>query len=486
MSSVRRALALSVSERYVLMALALISNVLIARLLTPEEIGLYSVSVAVIGLAQVVRDFGIGSFLIQQKDLHRGHVRTAFGVSLVIGGSLFLLGLLAAPLAAAFYNDARIATTLRISALNFLVLPFCTISLSLLRRDMQFGRIAAVTLSSSLVGFAATIGLVASGFGPNGLAVGSVVTNVATGIAAWLARRPAPLLMPSFSEWRVVLGFGGQSALANSAASLAMDINDLALGRLLGFAPVAMLSRAHGLMNLFHRDLMGAVRGVAYPAYAKAHREGKPLDAGWVASVGAVTAFAWPFYGFASLYSLEMMRLLFGPQWDEAAGLVPWLCLAGAVAATSNLIFSALMAMGRIDLVTRAELIYQPVRVAIVVSVAVVYQSLLACAIAYFIVLSLHTPFAFWVKSRCLPTDWPALREQLLASLRVTGISLALPLMWAAYSGFDRQTPMPWWHFLPVCALSLPIWVVAVMAARHPIARDDLFLKLLSKVRPHR
>jgi lipopolysaccharide exporter len=482
MTTVRRALALSLASRWVLIALALGSNILIARLLTPEQIGLYSVSVAVVGLAQVVRDFGIGSFLIQQKELHVGHVRTAFGVSLVIGGVLFAAVLLAAPLAASYYSDSRLVTTLRISALNFLVLPFCTISLSLLRREMQFERVAAVSIASGLIGTAVTVALAASGYGPNGLAVGSVVSNVATGTGAWLARRGAAPVWPSFSEWRAVLGFGGQSALSNVVTSIAVDINDLALGKILGFTQVAMFSRAQGLMNMFHRDLMGTIRGVAYPAYARSHREGVDLEPQWSASVGSLTALAWPFYGFASLFAIEMMRLLFGAQWDQAARLVPMFCLAGAAAATSSLIFPALMASGRIDLVTKAELTYQPIRAAFIVSVAVLHQSLFACAVAFAIILCAHTPYAFWIKSKSLPTDWRALRVRLLASLRVTILTLFAPAALAWHHGFGRTEPMPLWQFLVTCVASLGFWMVAVRLSRHPLADDPLFLRITRRL----
>ena len=67
MTSVRRALALSLVERYLTLAIALGSNMVLARLLTPDQIGVYSVSLAVIGLAQALRDFGVGSYLIQEK-----------------------------------------------------------------------------------------------------------------------------------------------------------------------------------------------------------------------------------------------------------------------------------------------------------------------------------------------------------------------------------------------------------------------------------
>ncbi len=314
MTSVRRSLAISLAERYVLIAISLLGNILLARLLTPEQIGIYSVNLAVIGIAQVLRDFGVGNFLIQEKNLKDSHLRTAFGFSLVIGCSLFVIVLGLAPTIARFYSDDRLAETLVVSALNFLVLPFCTISLSLLRREMAFGRLVTVNVFAAIVGLVVTITLADRGLGPLSMAIGSVVLNAATGIGAWIARKDYRLLLPGFSEWRTMLNFGTQSSAAGIVTAVAIDINDLAIGKLLGFAPVAMLSRAQGLMYLFHRDLMSAVRNVAYPAFAAAHREGASLEQRYIESVSNVTAFAWPFYGFTALFALEIMRLMFGPQ----------------------------------------------------------------------------------------------------------------------------------------------------------------------------
>ena len=310
MTSVRRALAFSFIERYLLIAISLLSNILLARLLTPEEIGIYSVSLAVIGIAQVLRDFGIGNFLIQEKNLTEAHIRTAFGISLLLGGSLFVMVYFAAPFAAGFYGEDQMLRTLQISSLNFLTLPFCTISLALLRRDMAFKRLLWVNLIAAIFGFLVTISFAYSGFGSNSMAIGAVATNIATGITAWLARTNRQLLLPNFSEWRVISNFGGQNTLAGIVTTIAMDINDLAIGKILGFAPVAMISRAQGLMNLFHRDVMGAIRNVAYPSFAVSHRQGNDLESQYITAVASVTAIAWPFYAFASLFALELLRLL--------------------------------------------------------------------------------------------------------------------------------------------------------------------------------
>lgn len=483
MTSVRRALAFSFAERYVLIAISLLSNILLARLLTPEEIGIYSVSLAVIGIAQVLRDFGLGSFLIQQKNLNDAHIRTAFGFALLIGGSLFVVVYFAAPCIGRFYADERLIQTMRISSLNFLVLPFCSISLSLLRRAMAFKQLVTVTLSATVLGFVTMIGLAYVGFGPNSMAIGAVVTNIATGVGTWIARADRKLLLPGFSEWRVVLSFGGQSSLSSIVTTVAVDINDLALGKILGFAPVAMMSRAQGLTSLFSRDIMGAIRGVVFPAFAKAHRDGESLEMRYIASVTAVTVIAWPFYGFAALYARELIWLLFGPQWNEAASLVPLFCLAGAFSATSNLILSVIMAVGRIDLVTKSELLFQPLRAALIVAAAMIFESLFACAIAYLVALVFHTPYIYLFKARCIANNYQSLLSNLWLSAKVTLITLTLPVGLAIYAGVNYRIPASLLTLVVAAGLSVISWIIAILLFKHPITADPLFKTVTNKLR---
>ncbi|THF63646.1 lipopolysaccharide biosynthesis protein [Pseudothauera nasutitermitis] len=479
MTSVRRALAFSMAERYALIALSLAGNILVARLLTPEEIGLFSVALALIGIAQVLRDFGVGNFLIQERELNDEHIRTAFGFSLVIGAALFVLVFAAAPLAGGFYRDARIVDTIRIGALNFLVLPFCSISVALLRRELQFKRLAAVNLVAALVGFAVTITLALRGFGANGLAIGALAGNLATGAGAWLARSERRVLLPSFGEWRKLLHFGARSSAANVVTSISMDINDLAIGRILGFGPVAMISRAQGLMNLFHRDVMSAVRNVAYPAFARAFRENDDLEARHAHAVAAVTVLAWPFYAFAALHALELLRLLFGPQWDAAAPLVPWFCLAGAAGATCSLVIPLLTARGRIDLATRIDLVIQPIRAVVLVGGVIAFQNMLSFAILFAAFFVLSVPYIYRVKARGQANDLPALFGGLKKSLLVTAACMLPPLLvlLAPQGGGIARLLLS----ATLCALA---WVAAVALFRHPLADEPLFRRALRMLRP--
>jgi O-antigen/teichoic acid export membrane protein len=324
--------------------------------------------------------------------------------------------------------------------------------------------------------------LVVADFGPNSLAVGAVSVNIATGIGAWLARSDRQLLMPGFSEWRVIVNFGGQNTAAGIVTTISMSINDLVLGKVLGFTPVAMLSRAQGLMNLFHRDVMTAIRGVAFPAFAKAHREGESIEARYIASVTAVTVIAWPFYGFTAIYALELLRLLFGPQWDEAAPLVPLFSLAGSFVVTSSLILNLIIAVGRIDLATKAELLFQPLRAVLIVGAAIIFESLFACAVAFLISFIIHPPILYIVKGYCIPSDYRSLLENLWLSSKVALFSLVLPTCFSIYGGMGRDEPVSIFILLSAAVLCCISWVSGLFIFKHPVIEDPLFRRITAKL----
>lgn len=479
MGGVRRALAFSLVERYALILIGLAGNVLLARLLTPEEIGLYSVTLAVIGIAQVLRDFGIGTFLIQLKEVRPAQVHTAFTMSLLLGASLFAAAFLAAPYVAAFYNSSALTTVMRVGSVNFVVLAFCSVPLAMMRRRMEFKRLAAIALTSTIVGTIVTVSLAALSWGALCMAIGALVTNLITAISAWMHESRNTAVRLGLSEWRSVISFGAQSSGASIVTSVSVDINDLALGKILGFAPVAMISKAQGIMYLFHRDMMGAIKNVALPAFAQASRSGTAMEVPYQASVAMLTVVAWPFYAFAALYAHELVMVLFGPQWLEAVGLVPLFCLAGAVAAAALLVPSLLVACGRIDLSVRADIIFQPMRALLVVAAALTWKSLLACAIAFAIGMIAYVPLMYLAKQKCVPSDWAGLLRALTKSALVTVLSIPAPA-WLVYrfgsdTGFGHSFAL-----LGVggCAMATG-WVIAIVVVNHPVGQDALFSRAL-------
>lgn len=478
--SIGRALSISIAAKYVTVGLKLLSFLVIARLLTPEEIGLYSVAVAVIGIAQLLRDFGIGSYLIQERELSDERIRTAFTITLLVSLMLFLFVIAAARPAAAFYEDDRLSRVLMLLSINFLLVPFNSTTISLLKREMRFGVLAGLNILSSFAGTGSAIGFALAGAGYNALVYSSILGTLVLVTAGAIYRGSEFVLRPTLSEWRRVTGFGSQVAFTNVLGHVAMNMNDLVVGKALDFAAVGVLSRAQGVMSLFHRDFLGAIIGVAYPAFADASRKNADMEAIHTRSITALTAIAWPFYGFFAIYPLESLRFLFGPQWDAAAPLVPVFCAAGAIAVVWSLALKMIMAMGHVKWATLAELIVQPLRIVVYLLVAVAFDELMPFALALFGIYCFHLINVYMIKERICPTRWPQLGSGLLTSAVLTVVSLAPSyLLYKALMALNLDTEI----LLPSLAACVALsWLIGLRVLRHPALHDDMMPVSLKKI----
>jgi O-antigen/teichoic acid export membrane protein len=101
-SRVRLAFAFAASGRYVNLLINFAATVVLARLLTPAEVGLAMFGTTLVALPEGFYVFGFLHYLIQKRDLRRRDARAAFTVAILI--ALVLTGLTwgAASLAATF------------------------------------------------------------------------------------------------------------------------------------------------------------------------------------------------------------------------------------------------------------------------------------------------------------------------------------------------------------------------------------------------
>jgi O-antigen/teichoic acid export membrane protein len=468
MTTIRRAVAFSFLDSYLGIALNLVSFTLLARLLTPKQIGQYSVALAIISVTQVIRDFGLVSFIIQKKEMNEEHVGTAWGMSLILGGALFVLMQIAAPFVGAFYKDPDITTITRIVTLGFLLLPFNSVCLALLRRDMQFPELMRINLSGAAMCTLVTLLMAWLGWGTVAQATGAISTHVVVALSLWFVGVGRRLKRPNLLHWREILRFGGPVTFANVITSITVDINDLVVGKVLGFKSVALVSRAQGMMNLFHRDFMNAVRSVAYPAYSQANRTSGGLEEKYIASLSAVTAVAWPFYGFAALFSLEVLRLMFGPQWDASAPLVPLFCAAGAASVLVSLIPPLMLAAGRSKLVATAELIFQPAKALFLSGLVLFYRDLHVFALGFLVAAIMQVPLLYVIKQRCLPTAFGALARTLVKNLLLAALSLAPAwVITLVKRPAGQGLPVP--LFLACMGITFLVWITLLWALKHPL-----------------
>lgn len=462
------------AESYLTILLQLLSLFVLARLITPADFGLFSVASATVLIAQSLREFGVGSYLIQEEELTDHKIRTAFTITLLFAILLFLATQMGAGYFASFYGDARIEVAFRLLAINFLLMPFNSTTISLMRRRFYFDKLFWLNMSAAVAGTVTAIAMAVLGFGYLSLVWSSIVSAAVFCLGGAVYRRSEFFLKPSLIEWRSIFSFGSRVTLTNALTQVAININDLVVGRVLGLASLAMLNRALSVMNLFHREIMGALRNVAYPAFARASREGQDIDQLHTRSVTAITAVAWPFYGLMALYPFEVLRFLFGAQWDSAAPFVPYYCLAGAVAAGWSLIPQMLMAVGRVDVSTRIELIIQFMRIGGIFACAIFFAEELPFVLTLLIIYLASWPIMYWMKQRALRTNWSPYLGGAVVSGKLALIALSLPLIVKVILVMQHISVSEFVLLPLLGAVTAAAWVFGLRYLDHPLLHDPL------------
>ncbi len=448
-------------------------TIVLARLLTPAEIGVFSVTVVFINIVAVFRDFGVGPYLVREKDLTPGKIRAALGLLLTTSWVLAAALVLASGPIARYYGQPAIADVLHVLTLSFLLVPYASVLSSLLMRDMQAGRTASVNAFSTLVYAATCLSLAWLDFGALALAWANTANLVANIIGFYLVRPPGTPLRPAFRGWREPMRFGHGAIAGNLLTVTHTALPDLVLGKVQGAHEVGLYSRANGLVGLFQQVVGPAVSYNALPFIAQHHHASTPLAPLLARTTSYLTGLAWPAYLVIGLFAEPIVRLLYGPAWVEAVPLVPILCVAAAARIGYSLSQPALLAIGRPYVAACSVGANLAARVLMLWWLG--STDLWTFALALCIADLASLPVPAWLMARHLGFS---VRQSLRAHLPSLGVTLACA---AAALALDAGLPPHWPPAVTVATVTLVLgatWLAAVLGLRHPLREELVRLPL--------
>ena len=471
--TLRKALLINFAQNYGIIALQFTGSIILARLLSPGEIGIFSVASALIALAQAVRDFGVGQYIIQERELTQDRLRAAFSVSLLVAVVLAAITAGLSGVAADFYREPGVRNVMLVLSLNFLLIPFGQITLGYLQREMNFAAVAQVKIGSTVVHFGVSLAFAYAGHSYMSLAYASLANVLASAAIANLHRPAEVPWRMGFGEVRRVLNFGSLSVVSNLAGALAKGTADLVIGRMMSLVAVGLFSRAGGLIEIFNQGVMNALWAVALPHFSKTVREGGDVRGDYLRSAGFITGVAWPFFVVLALLGEPVVLLLYGEGWKDCIPLVKWFCLAYWVIAPFYLFSSVLIAIGQIGKVMWVELASLPVQFGLYVAGALTgdLEAVAAASVAY---QGFKAVFVYLLLSRHLGFRLAEFAGALWRSLGVTvgtaGITFPVVML------SESIHAAVWLQILLGGGAATLAWMLSIFVLRHSLRGEALAL----------
>lgn len=466
--SLRRSVFFSFLAKYSETLIFTVSSIVLARVLTPQEIGIFSVGAAAAAVSSALRDFGLGNYLLQVKDITPAVVRSVFWIGLLISSATAGAMVVAAPYIAAFYNDQRVAEVIYILTIGFLVIPVSVPAMTRIKRNMDFVSFSKIAIVVSLGQTGTSIYLGVEGYGANALACGATVNILMSTLLALYFMPVFDWLRPDFSEWRPIVRFGMFSSATGTVGEIGRSGTDLLIGRITGLDAVALFSRAQGVTDLFNRLFQDALGQIAVPAAAQSLRDGGDAVTFYLRATQLLTAVSWPFFLVLVLVADEMVMILFGSQWTAVVLPAQILCFARIIGGLNTFVGAVLIARGAMNVVFGAQVavtIANVVGIAIGAAIGLEALAVASCVLHVFSVAVYHRAL-----NRVGRIEWRAIAVSVGPSLVVALATFAVALLvrWGA----DALQVGPVATFLAIGVVSGAVWLCAIAAVDHPIWKE--------------
>ncbi len=324
-------------------------TILVIRILTPDDYGLMAMATVVIGFLMLVNELGLGAVIVQRESLELGTVRTIFGITLIVNTLFFALLWLAAPVISEFFHEERLTALVRVLSVQFVIAAFEIVPVAQLERNLDFKRKSLAYLTANVAGGVASLWLALHGYGVWALVSGNLVLVTTRMLALNFA---APFLhLPAFNVRAAAsaLAFGGLVTLERAMWFLYSQADIFVVGRLLGTRVLGVYAVAMQLASLVMHKTGGVLYEVAFPTFSRTQEDRPKLAAYVLKATRMVTFLAFPiFFGIASV-APEIVRVLLGGGWTDAAPALCLLSLVMPLRMASNVLPPALQGSGRPD-----------------------------------------------------------------------------------------------------------------------------------------
>ncbi len=316
-------------------ALGIITRLVLAILLTREDFGIVAGANLYIDILFLVQEAGFGSALIYFKgktpEEEQEAEYTAFWFVLGMATVLYVLTLLAAPLAVPFARDPNplIVPVLRVLGLALIIGAFARVPMVRLSKQMDFRRRAVPDVGPNLVNVAVSLPLAALGLGVWSLVFGRLAASVSRVILAWWVTgwRPRFVFVPRLA--RTLFAYGKHIAGSQLLILGITNVDDLFVIRFLGWSPEGVYDNAYRFSNLPATQITTVINRVMFPALARI-REDLPLFRRvYFQALSYVSLFSVPVAGGTILFAPDLVSVIGTQKWQDMIVPMQWLAVYG-------------------------------------------------------------------------------------------------------------------------------------------------------------
>lgn len=345
-------------ERFGYLLIQFITNLILARLLSPYEFGQIGLMMVFIALSITFIDGGFGAALIQKKSPNKKDYSTVFMINIFIAVLLYCCIYISANSISTFFKIEEIEKLLKVIGIILIVDSISIVQNNILIKNLSFKVLAKIKVTSALISCFIAIFLAHNGFGVWSLVCQYVTNSFVRTFLLWRISSWKPNLRYSRSSFNELFGYGSKLLMARILSELYIHIQSLIIGRVFTPSDLGFYTQAKQLQQIPVQSLGSIVNNVTFPVFSSIQNDIDKVKRGMRKSLKSVVFINFPLMIFLSLIAKPLIILLYGEKWISSVPYFQVLCLGfGMLLIIHSVNLSLIKSLGRSDWVLKLEVI---------------------------------------------------------------------------------------------------------------------------------
>lgn len=288
---------------------------IMSRLLTKEDFGYYAAITAIAAVFSALSETGIGSAIVQRKDLTKKYIDNAFTLSLIIGFILmFALILCSGPMARAVV-DEKLQIPLMLVSVTLLMHCLSSVNLSLMQRKLQFFRMGLINLISLVLTTVVAVILALRGLGFYAILTKAVLTSFLTLVISYFLACTKFRLAFDIVTIKAIFSFSGWGMLGVLFRNFAQQADKLLMSQLLSVAALGSYNRPKEFISQISSKLNGIFDSALFPVLSTVQDNKQSLGNAYKKSLYYMNLFSLVLCSLFVFNATFIVRIFFGEEW---------------------------------------------------------------------------------------------------------------------------------------------------------------------------
>lgn len=375
-------------EKLSVQFISFILGIVLARLLTPEEYGIFGLLIVFITISQVFIDSGFSQALIQNRNRTYKEISTVLTFNIIVSILCYIILYISSPFISEFYNSIELNNLLRVLALSLIINSLFSVPATLLTIDMNFRLIAKITFISTLISGIIAIIAAYLEFGAWSLVIQILSKGVISAILFWVAIETIPKFKFYKESFSTLFSFGSKLLISSLLNTIVGNLNSILIGKYVGTKSLGFYTRGTQFSDMAYSTINSAITSVLLPSLTELQDDINALISYSRTLLRMTALITVPIFLGLSLFSEPLIILLLTEKWAMAIPIMQIFCIARLITILIGISSNMLYVVGRTDLSLKQQYIKMAIR--IILLLLALPHGIYYIALAELISTSLH------------------------------------------------------------------------------------------------